>query len=223
MRTRQREYSSDQRPSARRRRQRDKEVEQEEKYPDDHSPSTPNHSNSPQNLPPDSTPPTSTIDFKPLTSSTKMFNQNPIDFSLRRLHPNIIDVEMTDSVLETQALQEINRANKKLLININFTHLSKDGSDFIEWKKNTSRAMKALLSIREYWKVLLPLTSYVDHEQDKLAVSIISNTIHKDLKNVADYSDNAYDAMKALQKHFTRGGCTNQFSLFARMVTYNST
>lgn len=68
---------------------------------------------------------------------------------------------MTDSSLEMRALQEIDRANKKLMININFTHLAKDGSNFVEWKKNTSRAMKSLLSIKEYWDVPLPLTPYV--------------------------------------------------------------
>lgn len=77
------------------------------------------------------------------------------------------------------------------------------------------RAMKALLSIKEYWDIRLPLVSYVDCERDKLAASIISNTIHEDLKNV---TDDAYEAMRALQKHFTRGGWTNQFSLFTRMI-----
>lgn len=78
--------------------------------------------------------------------------------------------------------------------------------------------MKALLGIKGYWESRLPLVSYVDHEIDRLAASIISNTIHEDLKNVTGDSNNAYNAMRALQKHVTRGRRTNQFSLSARMV-----
>lgn len=79
--------------------------------------------------------------------------------------------------------------------------------------------MKALLNIRDVWDIALPVSTYVDVERDKLAAAVISNTIHEDLKNVTDDADTAVDAMRALQKHFQRGGRTNQFSLFARLMT----
>lgn len=124
----------------------------------------------------------------------------------------------TDSIQETRAIQEIDRASKKLLNYTTFTHLEKDGSNFIAWKKNTSRAMKALLNIKDFWDAGLPVITYVDTERDKLAAAIIANTIHEDLKNVTDDADTAVDAMRALQKHFQRGGRTNQFSLFAKLM-----
>lgn len=43
------------------------------------------------------------------------------------------------------ALHEIDQATKNLNNYIKFSPLEKDGSNFIEWKKNTSRAMKAML------------------------------------------------------------------------------
>lgn len=123
-----------------------------------------------------------------------------------------------ETTQETCALQEIDRANKHLLNTINFTHLAKDGLNFILWKKNVNRAMKALLGIKDFWDSPQPIMTYVDKERNKLAVSIISNTIHKDLKDVTDSADTAHEAMEAIQRHFRQGGCTNQFSLFTRFI-----
>ncbi|KAH9814111.1 hypothetical protein DFH28DRAFT_1169111 [Melampsora americana] len=94
------------------------------------------------------------------------------------------------STAEQYELLEINQGNKLLMNNIKFDHLKKDGSNFVEWKKNTVRAMKASISINNYW----------------------------DNEHVTDDCINAYEAMKALQKHFRQGGRTSQFSLFNQLI-----
>lgn len=116
------------------------------------------------------------------------------------------------------AMEEINQATKVMANVTTFPPLSDDGSNFVQWKKNTARAMKELVSIKNYWDTRQPLTTYVDRARDRLANMVISKTIHNDLKDVTDDSDSAYDAMIALQRHFRRGGRTNQFSLFNRLI-----
>lgn len=179
MRTRNRTYITHPRSTAKRHCKYSKQVKQEDYLRPASHPTSSTHSSPSQEIPDSSFLPstttslphmqqntiTTTFDFKPFTASTQVFNPHPISFPcLSSTIPYSFQSSapiMTDSSLEMRALQEIDRANKKLMININFTHLAKDGSNFVEWKKNTSRAMKSLLSIKEYWDVPLPLTPYV--------------------------------------------------------------
>lgn len=57
------------------------------------------------------------------------------------------------------ALHEIDHASKNLGNHTKFPCLEKDGSNFIEWKKNTGRAMKAMLRIPNFWDSSQPLSS----------------------------------------------------------------
>ncbi|EGG08924.1 uncharacterized protein MELLADRAFT_104671 [Melampsora larici-populina 98AG31] len=120
-------------------------------------PTSPNHTPNPNPMP---------ISLKPFTAHTKTFNPNPVIFpqGFFLIFPSDKDIKMTSAaesaLQETRALQEINRANKNLANNINFTNLSKDGSNFIVWKNNASRAMKALLSIKDYWESAKPILTY---------------------------------------------------------------
>lgn len=135
-------------------------------------------------------------------------------------HEKIGDMSSPMSTLDQYALHKIDQATKNLNAYTKFSSLEKDGSNFIEWKKNTSRAMKAMLRINNFWDAPQPLISYIDLTRDKLANAVIANTIHEDLKNVTDDTNNAYEAMTALQRHFRRGGRTNQFALFSRLVNH---
>ncbi|EGF98363.1 uncharacterized protein MELLADRAFT_69369 [Melampsora larici-populina 98AG31] len=118
----------------------------------------------------------------------------------------------------TLTAQDITEARENLADKIKFEHLTANRSNFIEWKKNTTRAIKALIGIKNYWDETLPITTYIDRKRDGLAASIINNTIHNTLKNVTDDADSAYDAMNYLQNHFRKGGRTTQFSLFNRLM-----
>ncbi|EGG02991.1 uncharacterized protein MELLADRAFT_90593 [Melampsora larici-populina 98AG31] len=118
----------------------------------------------------------------------------------------------------TLTAQDITEAKENLGNEIKFDHLTTSGSNFVEWKKNTARAIKALIGIKNYWDEELPVLSYLDQKRDGLATSVINNTIHMNLKNVTDDSDTAYEAMKALQNHFRKGGRTAQFALFTRLM-----
>lgn len=95
------------------------------------------------------------------------------------------------STPDQYALHEIDQATKHLSTYTKFSTLEKDGSNFIEWKKNTSRAMKSMLRINNFWDTPQSLISYIDLIRDKLANAVISNTIHEDLKNVTDETNNA--------------------------------
>lgn len=77
-----------------------------------------------------------------------------------------------------------------------------------------------MLLMNNFWDSQQSLISYIDLTRDKLANTVISTTIHKDLKNVTDDTNSAYEAMMTLQRHFCRGGRTNQFALFSRLVNH---
>ncbi|EGG05383.1 uncharacterized protein MELLADRAFT_107661 [Melampsora larici-populina 98AG31] len=124
----------------------------------------------------------------------------------------------SQSTNNTLTAQDILEARENLSDEIKFDHLSTNGSNFIDWKKNTARAIKALIGIKNYWDEKLPVSNYLDRKRDALAASVINNTIHATLKNVTDDADSAYEAMEALQNHFRKGGRTAQFSLFNRLI-----
>ncbi|EGG04442.1 uncharacterized protein MELLADRAFT_64877 [Melampsora larici-populina 98AG31] len=67
---------------------------------------------------------------------------------------------------EDCASQAIDRAYKCLTTVLNFTHLVKDGSNFVLWKKNTARAMKGLLHIIDFWDNPLRVESLIDQDRD---------------------------------------------------------
>lgn len=152
---------------------------------------------------------------KPFTSTPKLFYHNPIDSTkpystMSKSSTPFDNVELT--------AQDITEAKENLSNEIKFDHLTSNGSNFTEWKKNTARAIKALIGIKHYWDDRLPILNYLERKRDGLAASVINNTIHVTLKNVTDDADSAYDAMEALQNHFRKGGRTAQFSLFNRLV-----
>ncbi|KAH9817069.1 hypothetical protein DFH28DRAFT_1124467 [Melampsora americana] len=78
--------------------------------------------------------------------------------------------------------------------------------------------MKALLSVKDFWDTPQPMLTYVDSKRDKLASLVILKTIADPLKDITDTTNTAYEAMQALQRHFRRGGRTNQFALFSQLI-----
>ncbi|EGF99183.1 uncharacterized protein MELLADRAFT_68774 [Melampsora larici-populina 98AG31] len=164
--------------------------------------------------------PLSTLPFE---NPTKLYNPNPIIFPARYFISNMSTKQKQTSTTlphdqSSITAQDITEAKENLGDEIKFESLTTNGSNFIEWKKNTARAIKALLGIKNYWEERLPVLTYIDRKRDGLAMSVINNTIHNTLKNVTDDADSAYDAMDALQNHFRRGGRTAQFSLFNRLM-----
>ncbi|KAH9810420.1 hypothetical protein DFH28DRAFT_1132234 [Melampsora americana] len=133
------------------------------------------------------------IAYTPFTSQPTVFNPTP--FIPKKMSTT---VSPSNAAAKALAMNMIDRANKHLANEIKFDHLEKDGSDFIKWKKNTARAMKALLNVTNYWDTPQPLSSAIDIECNILANSVINNTIHDDLKDVTDDTDSAYAAMQAL-------------------------
>lgn len=114
--------------------------------------------------------------------------------------------------------EDLTEARENISNETKFDHLKADGSNFVEWKKNTARAMKALIGYKRYWDETLPVNTYLDRKRDAIATSVINNTIHNTLKDVTDDADTAHKAMIALQAHFSKGGRTTQFSLFSKAI-----
>lgn len=164
------------------------------------------------------------LTFDLFTTNKKLvFNPNPVIFPQRIFPPSqMTPTDPPSSTMspadENRASQAIDRAYKRLPTALNFTHLAKDGSNFVLWKRNTARAMKGLLNIIDFWDNPLRVETLIEQDRDGLASAVILNTIHEDLKDLTDSAKTSYDSMKALQRHFQRGGRTNQFSLFTRLI-----
>lgn len=127
-------------------------------------------------------------------------------------------VEMKEMVSSHLTSEDLAEAKENITTETKFDRLTANGSNFVEWKKNTAQAIKALIGIKHYWDDPLPVTTYLERKRDGIATSVINNTIHNTLKDVTDDADTAYDAMKLLQAHFSKGGRTSQFALFSKMI-----
>ncbi|KAH9820388.1 hypothetical protein DFH28DRAFT_1197911 [Melampsora americana] len=163
-----------------------------------------------------------TISEKQFTHTSIRFNENPKYLPTQNLKSPFIKSEMSGTSKSTElpslTTQDISKAKDSLGDETKFEPLTTNGSNFVEWKKETARAIKALLGIKNYWDNELPIESYIDRKRDGIAMSVINNTIHKTSKNITDDADSAYEAMEALQNHFKKGGRTAQFALFSRLM-----
>ncbi|EGF96946.1 uncharacterized protein MELLADRAFT_70322 [Melampsora larici-populina 98AG31] len=74
----------------------------------------------------------------PFYCSNTIFEPDPV----RPVKPSDMSTPMTPDQF---ALDEINQSIKNVGNNINFPHLEKNGSNFVDWKKDTVRAMKAMI------------------------------------------------------------------------------
>ncbi|EGF98633.1 uncharacterized protein MELLADRAFT_113384 [Melampsora larici-populina 98AG31] len=126
--------------------------------------------------------------------------------------------EQSNTPVFTLTAADITKAKENLGDETQYKHLLENGSNFIEWKKNTTRALKALIGIKNYWDNPLPVSNYIERKRDGLAMSVINKTIHQTLKVVTDDANTANNAMDSLQNHFRKGGRTAQFSLFDKLI-----
>lgn len=148
---------------------------------------------------------------------SQFFNPSP-----KILHTNakmsLPPTENKDRISSQLTSEDLTETKENISTETKFEKLTSSGSNFVEWKKNTARAIKALIGIKHYWDEPLPVNTYLERKRDGIATSVINNTIHNTLKDVTNDADTAYEAMDLLQVHFSKGGRTTQFSLFSKVI-----
>ncbi|KAH9807457.1 hypothetical protein DFH28DRAFT_1139286 [Melampsora americana] len=100
-----------------------------------------------------------TIPTTQFTYQYTKFNPTPLQFP--KQHAMSFNVSKIDSGTEetvssrnktyTFTSKDLSDARDDINSETKFPHLAKNGSNFMEWKKNTNRALKMLLSIKNYW------------------------------------------------------------------------
>ncbi|EGF96942.1 uncharacterized protein MELLADRAFT_70324 [Melampsora larici-populina 98AG31] len=113
----------------------------------------------------------SSLSETPFRTSETIFQPDPV----RPVRPVTMSIPSTLTP-EQCALDEINQSIRNIGNNIQFPHLEKNGSNFIDWKKSTVRAMKAMIRINNYWDSPQPLiTRLINHHLDLNETDIIAH------------------------------------------------